>query len=46
MKDQKMANKDANRESIPFDDALRKILSAPPSPHIKPKQKQKKKTAK
>ena len=31
-------------QRVPFDDALRKILSAPPAHKVKPKPKQKKKT--
>jgi hypothetical protein len=36
-------DEDSELPRIPFDDALRKILSAPPAPKAKPKPKQKKK---
>jgi hypothetical protein len=44
----KQDEKPADFPRIPFDDALRKILSAPPAPNVKPKKEksQNKKTGK
>lgn len=46
MSGQPKSKEQKDMEHIPFDDALRKMLSAPPAPKVKPKPqpKQKKKT--
>ncbi len=40
---EKASNKEGLAAQVPFDDALRKILSAPPAPKVKPKPKAKEK---
>lgn len=40
----KLHEEETKAEPIPFDDALRKILSAPPQHKSKPKTKQRRKT--
>lgn len=43
-KAQQPSQESSQIDAMPFDDALRKILSAPPAPKVKPKPKKDKKS--